>query len=213
MNEKLTKSDEKQLAKTLDDAAQYGGMTLMQSRGYLAHLHCFPKTIDPGVWSAHIANTKPEQELWPFENKVMEQLFALYNQLHTEVVERGEVLSPKCLPLLDDLKQREVPMDLRHWCAGFLTGFAVLKEKWQEICTPEQLEEVESCCQFMGYLATLGSEEEHALAWRNGEDPDPEQLVATIEEAMAYMHGWSQMELDEENNPVNAMVNPELGSH
>ncbi|WP_169308372.1 UPF0149 family protein [Ferrimonas aestuarii] len=212
MNEKLTKSQEKKLTEVLDEAAQFGGMTLMQSRGYLAHIHCFPKTIDPGIWSAHIANVKPEKELWPFENKIMEMLFTLYNQLHTEVVEKGQVISPKCNALLDEVKQRRIPQDLRHWCAGFMTGYMVLREKWQEVCCPEQLEEVESCSHMMGYLATLGSEEEHALAWRDGAEPAPEMLLEAIQEAMDYMHGWSQMELDEDNQPVNAMVNPNEGN-
>ncbi|WP_028113664.1 UPF0149 family protein [Ferrimonas kyonanensis] len=214
MNEKLTKSEEKQLTQVLDEAAQFGGMTLMQSRGYLAHIHCFPRTIDPGVWSAHIANMKPEKELWPFENKTMEMLFTLYNQLHNEVVEKGQVLSPRCQPLLEQVKARTIPQDLRHWCAGFMTGYMVLRENWQEICDSEQLQEVESCSHMMGYLATLGSEEEHALAWRNEQaEPEPQMLLEAIAEAMDYMHGWSQMELDDNNQPVNAMINPDSASH
>ncbi|MBY5991117.1 UPF0149 family protein [Ferrimonas balearica] len=198
MKEKLTKHDEKRLSQTLAEVAQQGGMDLLQAKGFLAHLHCHPRTLDPAGWSSAIAGVEPEKEYWPFEAKVMEQLFTLFNQLHDEVHQKQRLMPKEMAEHLTALNERSVPQPLRHWLAGFMTGFVFLKEPWQELLSDEQFEEVESCASLLGYVATLGSEEEHALAWREGADPEPQQLIEAVNEALAYMHGWSQIQLDDE---------------
>lgn len=198
MKDKLTKHDEKRLAQILNDSAQQGGMDLIQAKGFLAHLHCHPRTLDPASWSSAIAGVEPEQEYWPFEAKTMEMLFTLFNEIHDEVHQKQRLMPKEMSEHLDSLKSREVPQPLRHWLAGFMTGFVFLNEAWQELLTEAQFEEVESCAGLLGYAATLGSEEEHAVAWRQGGEPEPEALLQAMEEALDYMHGWSQVKLDDE---------------
>ncbi|MBY6017057.1 UPF0149 family protein [Halomonas denitrificans] len=206
MKEKLTKHDEKRLTEVLNECAQHGGMDLLQAKGFLAHLHCHPRTLDPSSWSSAIAGVEPEKEYWPFEAKIMERLFTLFNQLHDDVHLKQRLMPLEMSEHLDALNQRQVPQPLRHWLAGFMTGFLFLKEAWQELLTDEQFQEVESCASLLGYVATLGSDEEHAVAWREGAEPEPEQLRHAIDEALEYMHGWSQVKLDDDGElaPVNS---------
>ncbi|SHI15685.1 UPF0149 family protein [Ferrimonas marina] len=203
MKTKLTKHDEKQLAEILDQCARQGGMNLPQAKGFLAHLHCHPRTLDPAMWSSAIAGVEPEQEYWPFEAEVMDRLFVLYNQIHDQVHQKSRLMPTAMQEHLEALSRHEVRQPLRYWLSGFLNGFLFLKEAWSEMLSEEQLEEVESCAALLGYVATLGSEEEHAQAWREGADPQPDQLIQAVEEALAYMYSWSQVEREDQGDATH----------
>ncbi len=190
MKSKLTKHDEKQLSARLAECAEQGGLGLNQAKGFLAHLHCHPRTLDPALWSSAIAGVEPEQNYWPFEEVTMDRLFVLYNQTHQEMVVKSRLLPTLMATHLEALARREVHQPLREWLAGFYFGYQWLQDAWQALADEEQNAEIAACAQLLGYVATLGSQEDHALAWRDGAAPEPQELVEAVQDALTYMHAW-----------------------
>ncbi|WP_298438990.1 UPF0149 family protein [uncultured Ferrimonas sp.] len=202
MKNKLSKSEQQRLIHVLDDAAQHGGLNFWQSQGFLTHLHCYPKSLDPSGWSCAIAAMAPSKSHWPFDEKEMDLLFVLFNQLHQQLHEKQQLLPTALDEAIELLAQRQLTQPLRNWCAGFVYGFRFLQEQWQQHLNEEALQDLDECVAFIGYLATLGSDEPHALAWRNATkevadaansdepQPTPAQLLATFEQALTYC--WQQ---------------------
>ncbi|WP_028117390.1 UPF0149 family protein [Ferrimonas senticii] len=190
MKNKLTKSDQKRLIEVLDQAAQHGGLNFWQTQGFLAHLHCYPLSLDPSGWSCAIAAMQPSKTHWPFDEADMDLLFVLYNQIHEQLHQKQQLLPSALDESIELFQQRQLTQPLRNWCAGYVFGFRFLKDKWQEQLKGEQFEELDECISMVGYLATLGSDEEHALAWRAGGEPSADDLLLAFEQAL--MAVWSQ---------------------
>lgn len=184
MNNKLTKSEQKQLIAALDEVAQHGGLNYWQSQGFLTHIHCYPNSLDPSNWASAIAAAKPSKTHWPFEQADMDLLFVLYNQLHEQMHGKSQFLPTALEESITLFEQRQLTQPFRNWCAGFVFGFRFLKEEWQKTLDEDVYQELDDCVAIIGYIATLGSDEAHAVAWRKGEDPKPSDLLATLEEAL-----------------------------
>ncbi|GAA4879361.1 UPF0149 family protein [Ferrimonas pelagia] len=199
MKTKLNKHDEKRLAEALLPRAAGNGMDLLQAKGFIAHLHCHPHTLDPAIWSSAIAGVEPEKEFWPFEEEIMDLLFVLYNQIHEEVIGKQRLIPTAMREHLNALGQREIHQPLRHWLAGQYTAFQFLSEAWQEMLTQEQYEELNSCADLLGFVATLGSDDPHAVAWRQGGEPEPSMLIEAVEDALNHLHSWSATASDDKD--------------
>ena len=81
MKNKLNKHDEKQLAEVLAQCAQQGGMDLDQAKGFLAHLLCHPRTLDPAMWSSAIAGVEPGGHFFGCEHTMARYRTAFYEPL------------------------------------------------------------------------------------------------------------------------------------
>ncbi|GAA5194970.1 UPF0149 family protein [Ferrimonas gelatinilytica] len=204
MKFKLTKHEEKQLGVLLEDCVTRGGLGLNQAKGFLAHLHCHPRTLDPSLWSSAIAGVEPEKSYWPFEADTMDSLFMLYNQVHQEVVMKSRPLPTLMEEHLQALERREIHQPLREWLAGYYFGYQWLRDAWKEVSDEEQLEEIAACAELLGYVATLGSEEPHAVAWRNGAEPEPTLLIDAVKDALNYMQSWHSKEATKQDSTTSS---------
>ncbi|QIZ76085.1 UPF0149 family protein [Ferrimonas lipolytica] len=195
MKNKLSKTDEKRLIEVLDDAAKHGGLNFWQSQGFLTHLHCYPKSMDPSGWSCAIAAMEQSKSHWPFDEKDMDLLFVLFNQIHERLHEKQQLLPSDLDESIELIQQRQLTQPLRNWCAGFVFGYRFLREEWPKQLNEQTQAELEDCVGFIGYVATLGSDEDHAVAWRNGDEPSPQQLLATMAESLEQI--WSFQKLND----------------
>ncbi len=202
MKHKLTKSEQQQLMTLLDHAAQEGGLNYWQSQGFLTHIQCFPRTLDPSGWASAIAATKPSKTHWPFKEQEMDMLFVLYNQIHHQLHQQQQLLPSSLDDALLLLQQRQLTQPFRNWCAGFVYGWRYLFEQWQELLTEPEQQQLKECVDFIGYVATLGSNEPYALEWQQGAEPEPEPqtLLAIFEDSLKQVwlhhqfHGGNALE-------------------
>jgi uncharacterized protein len=95
-----------------------GGMTLCETRGFLAAIVSGPSLISPSEWLDMVVG-HPGLQLKERSERAMGLLFRLYNQTNDDLAEHREIPAADLSP--DDLKQ---------WCTGYVKG-SRLHDGWR----------------------------------------------------------------------------------
>ncbi len=180
--------------------------------GFLFSIACSPELIKPSEWLPLIFNEQdPNYSSLDQAKDVTGEIFELYNDINTQVVEGNVHLPEDCH--ITDKATDNFTGPLGQWSSGFMSGHSWLIESWDSY-TPDELDkELGSCIMIMSYFADLKLAEAYRKEATNKDitaDNMAQTVVKIFGDAMAsYAHlGYSiYTVLSESNEQILPYIN------